>query len=75
MKKQNYILEVEVNEESSYKHDTSRIENVSENSAIAEACSIIKKISKNFLLPGSVRVMVVNEDNGESIPVQSESWS
>jgi|TARA_B110000211_G_scaffold232043_1_gene294877 hypothetical protein len=75
MKKQNYILEVEVNEEISYKHDPIRIENVSENSAIAEACSIIKKISKNFLLPGSVRVMVVNEDNGESIPVQSESWS
>jgi hypothetical protein len=75
MKKQNYILEVEVNEEISYRHDPIRIENVSENSAIAEACSIIKKISKNFLLPGSVRVMVVNEDNGESIPVQSESWS
>jgi hypothetical protein len=75
MKNQNYILEVEVNEEISYKHDPIRMENVSENSAIAEACSIIKKISKNFLLPGSVRVMVVNESNGKSVPVQSESWS
>ena len=75
MKKQNYILEVEVNEEPFISIETFRMENVSENSAIAEACSIIKKISKNFLLPGSVRVMVVNESNGESIPVQSESYS